>query len=565
MKRMKAMVAKEDRLFYFYRYASLTLTSSVYLIRDSYPPALPYKAGIVLILFLSMKGMSIVYRRSRRGSPTFKAAVALEVAGILLLTIPTGGMGSPFLWCILNPVLLAACYVSSLYCWSLLIGFLLLVAAASSMTIESPLSIGGVLLDNSYFYMLFLLVMLAIQVMADAKKELLRAHGRTNETMEHIKSLYHIVEAATQSKSGNMAYVFAEFSLKLTKQKTAFFWESGGSIAKGRLIVQGVRNEAAEAQLLGKIERSAAGIAKQDSATILNLREHGEYLVVPVKTSSRFMGVLGVRIERWHMAAGRRWFVQQLYFLSELCAVIMERHQLERIEHQLTIIEEQNRIADEMHDSVSQHLFGIVYAIHSLNRKWQDVTEEQLRNQLQLIQESSHIASQELRSTIYSLSSRKHDGAFWFRSVRSHLDNLSKLNEVDIRFEVEGDDRRLPVRCQKALYRIISEAVGNAVRHGHCTAVEVQFRLRDDEATLVVIDNGIGFAAKERMEDVAAAGLGLVNMKLLAQSLGGMLEIDSAAGAGTRITVHVPDVAQREAANHTETKDAKTMKAGAQA
>ncbi|WP_235886311.1 sensor histidine kinase [Paenibacillus cymbidii] len=562
---MKAAVAKEDRLFYAYRYASLALTSFVYLIRDSDPPALPYKAGIVLALFLSMKGMSVVYRRSRRSSPAFKAAVAAEVAGILLLTIPTGGMGSPFLWCILNPMLLGACYVSALYCWSLLIGFLLLVAAASTVTSVSPLSIGGVLLDNSYFYMLFLLIMLAIQVMADAKKELLRAHGRTNETMEHIKSLYHIVEAATQSKAGNMAYVFAEFSLKLTKQKTAFFWESGGGSEKGRLIVQGIRNEAAEAHLLGKIERSAAGFAKQDSASIVNLREHGEYLVVPVKTSSRFLGVLGVRIERWHMAAGRRWFVQQLYFLSELCAVIMERHQLERIEHQLTIIEEQNRIAEEMHDSVSQHLFGIVYAIHSLNRKWQDVTEEQLRNQLQLIEESSHIASKELRSTIYSLSSRKHDGAFWFRSVRAHLDNVSRLNEVDIRLEVEGDDRLLPVHSQKALHRIISEAVGNAIRHGHCSRVDVLFRLRDQEAFLVVKDDGVGFAAKACMEADVPVGLGLDNMKLLAQSMDGVFDIDSTPETGTQITVRVPDVARRERGHFEESLDANTRKAGAEA
>lgn len=175
---------------------------------------------------------------------------------------------------------------------------------------------------------------------------------------------------------------------------------------------------------------------------------------MPIKSSTRFWGVMGVKIEHSSYEEGRQGYIKQLGFLSELCSVILERHQLERIENQLMIIEEQNRIADEMHDSVSQYIFGIVYAVHSLSRKWKEISRDQIKEQLQLIQESSVAASQELRSTIYSLSSRKNGGDFWITTVKVTPGQRVKLHAVKVNLHVTGDDHRLHVNYQKLCFEL---------------------------------------------------------------------------------------------------------------
>lgn len=537
---VKAIAVKEDRVIYFFRYCSLLLTSLIYLLGDRDPPFM-FKLSMIVALFIFAKGITDIYRRIEKSSWMFKSILCLEMVGMLLQLLFTGGIDSPFLWCVMNPSLIAASYISAAYGCLLLLGYLLLATSffyyISGGDYES---IGTFLMDNSYFYLMLLHMAFFIHVLTDVKNKLERANTRTNETLWHIKSLYQIVEAAAQSESGNLRKIFTEFALRLTDQKMAFFWDSNANEDDERLIVHGTTGSEIEASIGFAMESRLKEFQSQDSPSLVNLFFHGEYLIMPVKSTTRFWGVLGIKMEAYSQEEGKHWFVQQLYFLSELCAIVLERHQLERIENQLIIIEEQNRIAAEMHDSVSQHMFGIVYATHSLIRQWPNIPEKQLKEQLQLILESSNIASQELRSSIYSLSSRKNGSSFWVSTVTSHLDSLSKLHTVEIRMKVTGDEHRLPVNHQKALFRIISEAAGNAIRHGYSSSIEVELILATGEAKLVVNDNGDGFDVFGRLSDPKLNGLGVSNMKFLVQSLGGTIEISSNQGMGTQILVIMP-------------------------
>lgn len=527
-------------MLYFFRYVSLFFASIVFLAGNHDPP-LGYKLLIVCALFAGMKGMTRVYQRCRKGTPSFRRAAAWETSITIVLILLTGGIDSPFLWCLLNPMLIAASYLSASFCWSLLLGCLVVVTSYSYLTYYSAFSdLSGMLMANKRDYLQLLLMALTVQVLSSVKTELVRSNARTQETMEHIKSLYQIVEAATHSESGNMGEVFAEFALKLTKLDMAFFLDCGERPEGERMFVRGMRDSVKEQALREELERTMAKIRHQDSATLVNLYGHSMFLIVPVKSPARFMGVMGIQIDDWNLAEGRRWFAQQLYFLSELCAIILERHELEKLENQLMIVEEQNRIADEMHDSVSQHLFAIAYAIHSLNEKWQSLEAGQLKEQLELIRASSTTASRELRSTICSLSSRKKAGAFWVATVRSYLDNLAKLSEIDIVFRVSGNEFRLPVEYQKSLYRMITESVGNAIRHGMSSLVEIELALEEERAKLAINDNGVGFNVVKKLNGQGDRGLGVSNIQFLVKSLGGTVRIDSEPGQGTRVVVTLP-------------------------
>lgn len=537
--RMRTRTRLADRTLFFYRYVSLSLASLVYLTQESGLP-LPARAAAALAAFGLTGWATWIYRRHPGARPRFKAALAAEMAGIALLVVWNGGLKSPFLWCLLNPVLVAAVSLSPAACWFLLAGGLAIAAGVSAyrqpLRAESP---SEWLSDSIPFLMLATLMTLALQLFAKINRDSAQAKALMDESLEHLKTLYRIVETATRIGTDGMAKAFAEFALRLTKSDMAFFWDNAGT-EEAQMIFLGSGIGAARDALKRAVESNLDNLREQVNSSMLNVPPYGVFLVTPVKSMARFRGVMGVRIGDANLPGGKRWYAQQVFFLSELCAVILERHQLIQAENQLMIIEEQNRIADEMHDSVSQHLFSIVYAIHSLNRQWKDMPEDQVKEQLRLIQVSSQKASQELRSTIYSLSSRKNNGTTWVGAVRSYLDRLAMLHAIDIRFAAAEEDFRLPVQYQKALYRIISESVGNAIRHGASSRIEVDIRMEADEILLFVEDNGAGFQVREQRPNSKFSGLGIANIQYLVHSFGGGFEISSSQGHGAKVSVRIP-------------------------
>jgi signal transduction histidine kinase len=211
-----------------------------------------------------------------------------------------------------------------------------------------------------------------------------------------------------------------------------------------------------------------------------------------------------------------------------------------QIELEQLVIEERNRIAEELHDRISQHLFGIVYAAHSMKREWNGMTEERKLDQMEEIQVAAATASRELRAAIYSLSLPKSSSASWIGNIESHLANQAKLNGVRIRFHAPESDCGLSSHHQKALCRIISEGVGNAIRHGAGSIVDVRLTLKQSTVKLTIADNGTGFDVRSQNPNKTDSGFGICNMRALASSLGGTFEIESRAGSGSRILVWLP-------------------------
>jgi len=221
---------------------------------------------------------------------------------------------------------------------------------------------------------------------------------------------------------------------------------------------------------------------------------------------------------------------------------------VKRIEPNRLLIEERNRISAELHDRVSQHLYGVVYAIHALRSEWNRMGEDEKLQRLLEIQEAAATASRELRAAVFRLSSHPKGTTSWIESVKSFLDSQAKLYGVRIRFRAPLADCPLSARHQDALYRIIAEGVGNATRHGSCSVVNVRLTLEPGKVKLSIADDGIGFDIRKARADGADAGFGIRNMRALAASMGGEFEILSKKGSGTRLRVWLPLTGEYEAA-----------------
>ena len=126
------------------------------------------------------------------------------------------------------------------------------------------------------------------------------------------------------------------------------------------------------------------------------------------------------------------------------------------------------------------------------------------------------------------------------RHIENYIHEIEILNNVEIDFHVEGNHESLSISCKKALYRIICEGIGNAVRHGQAKYIKISLIVDSSIITLEIVDKGKGFelTALEKQKKV---GIGIKNIYQLTHSLNGVVNFQSTIGAGTRIDITIPN------------------------
>jgi signal transduction histidine kinase len=207
--------------------------------------------------------------------------------------------------------------------------------------------------------------------------------------------------------------------------------------------------------------------------------------------------------------------------LAAHAAVLIEHARLYEASRELSVLEERNRLARELHDALTQSLFGLRLEAGDLPGATAVLDE----------------VFDELRSLILQLRppALEHEGLV--PGLAKHLEVVGRTYGLDIRLDA-ARVAHLTAEAEQALYRIAQEAVTNVVRHAQATHVTVQLAVADGTVTLRVQDDGIGFDPGARA--ISARRLGLVSMQERAAALGGSLQIDSAAGQGTTVTAQVP-------------------------
>jgi signal transduction histidine kinase len=218
-------------------------------------------------------------------------------------------------------------------------------------------------------------------------------------------------------------------------------------------------------------------------------------------------------------------------------ALALDNARLHERSRELSIVEERNRLARELHDAVTQKLFGLVLAAES-GAALIDRDAQQAAVQLGLVRDLAREAMEELRSVIVHLRPVALESQGLAVALDKHVDVLRRTHERDISLRVEGD---APVAAvvEGDAFRIAQEALHNALRHAGAGArIAVVLRCAHDRLELTISDDGIGF-------DPAAPGarshrLGLTTMAERARAAGGALAIESAPGAGTTVRLQVP-------------------------
>ncbi len=215
-------------------------------------------------------------------------------------------------------------------------------------------------------------------------------------------------------------------------------------------------------------------------------------------------------------------------------ALAIDNARLHERSRELSIVEERNRLARELHDAVSQKLFGIVLAAESgaalLGR---DVGAAAA--QLDLARELAGEAMEELRSVIVHLRPPAIEAEGLAVTLAKHVDVLRRSHKRAIELDVDGGCA-VSQGIETDVFRIAQEALHNALRHSGAGRIALSLRCDGGEVELRVVDDGVGFDVGA----VRSRRLGLTTMAERARAIGGELELDSVPGTGTTVRLVAP-------------------------
>jgi len=233
-------------------------------------------------------------------------------------------------------------------------------------------------------------------------------------------------------------------------------------------------------------------------------------------------GAVLLAVTVWMVVLGRRLREQMALFRQKL--------------RSSAVLEERNRIARELHDTLEQDLAGITMQLDLAVDCFQQAPGV-AQHALETARNMSRHSMVEARRSVWDLRCQLLQDGDLVSALTQIVEPLVPREQTKVDFKIQGSPVRLPGPVEMNLLRIGQEAVANAVKHGRARQVSIELQYATASVCLTVIDDGQGFAVKQSSP---AGHFGLVDMRERAQSMGSHLRVESEPGRGTRIAVEIP-------------------------
>jgi two-component system, NarL family, sensor histidine kinase LiaS len=223
--------------------------------------------------------------------------------------------------------------------------------------------------------------------------------------------------------------------------------------------------------------------------------------------------------------------------LSQRLATEAAEDQESRIQE--IISQERNRLARELHDSVSQQLFAASMLMSAINET-KPHTDDRETKQLKMVEEMINQSQIEMRALLLHLRPVALKGKTLQEGIEELLAELTQKVSMNIQSKIE--EFSVDKGIEDHLFRILQESVSNTLRHAKATLLEVLLIRRDGFIILRVSDDGVGFD----VEESKTGSYGLQNMHERALEIGGNVKIISIKDKGTRLEVKIPVMVEGE-------------------
>lgn len=227
--------------------------------------------------------------------------------------------------------------------------------------------------------------------------------------------------------------------------------------------------------------------------------------------------------------------IRIMSLFADQAAIAITNAQLHERAEQLAVVEERQRLARELHDSVTQALYSVNLYAEAARMALSAGKAEIAADNLQELRNMAREAMLDMRLLIFELHPPALEEEGLASALQARLEAVEARSGLQSEFYIKGE-MRLPLSVEEELYRIAQEALTNAVKHARAQKVIVRLYAEHDHFCLEVQDDGRGF------DPVAAeqsGGLGLRSIEERVQRIHGEMTIDSEPGEGTTLRVEV--------------------------
>jgi len=261
------------------------------------------------------------------------------------------------------------------------------------------------------------------------------------------------------------------------------------------------------------------------------LRYHAS---VPLYHHDRRVGVLNVVSADWSELSADD--LRLLNTVGGLLSIAIERARLFDRSLELGALEERNRLAREIHDTLAQGLAAITLQLETADALMHVENVEGAHDAVMRALTLARANMEEARRSVLDLRAAPLEKQSFCDALRALVKRYGEDRGLQTHVELIGADRPLPMRVEAGLYRIAQEALTNVVRHASAKHIWVTFTAQPDQVELLIEDDGQGFDPTT----IPADRFGLIGLNERARLLGGTFEVCTQPGEGASLHIIIP-------------------------
>ena len=278
---------------------------------------------------------------------------------------------------------------------------------------------------------------------------------------------------------------------------------------------------------------------ENDPYTSIELRQYlksrgtKKFLRIPTLVGGRVKGFIGIR--HGDRPPYRPEEIELAQALAHQAMLAIQLNEFAEQSRQAAVLEERNRLARDIHDTLAQGFTGVIVQLEALEDAIACCRRKEANQHLRSAGELARQSLNEARRSVHALRPQAlQRGNFW-EALKGIVKNTTAGTALHTTFNLRGKLRNLPQYWQENLLHIGQEALTNSLKYAHPRNFETRLIFNTKELRLELRDDGDGFKVKARHD-----GFGLAGMRERVQQMGGNLTISSARGKGTKIAVTVP-------------------------
>ena len=298
---------------------------------------------------------------------------------------------------------------------------------------------------------------------------------------------------------------------------------SPGNGLAGRVAVSGEPEIVEDTQMNGRV-----------TPFIIESENLRALMQVPIKVGGEVFGVFSADYLLPHRFNDKE--KRLLMAFAQRAGLAIETARLYEREEQIAVMQERNHLARDLHDSVTQSLYGATLYAEVATQLLKSGELEKAGENLQELKGMALEALAEMRLLIYELRPSVFEEEGLVAAVQARMDAVEGRVGLETNFVIEGNIS-LPHKIEEGLYRIVQEALNNVLKHAHANTVTVTLTQTEHLVCLEVADDGVGFNPVQACE---AGCLGLHGMQERAQELDAEFEIISHLGSGAKVLIRRP-------------------------